>query len=203
MFLVPKAYRDDKELERTEKRFADEFAAAQKFSDPAERLEATLRVKDGIDRYRRYMNSECDRRTGLIEVAILLPELFGSIVGGVLVTAAINPVLGIGLLVGGLAGGLYSLLSGKLQEKLEQSVDDQLGYHRRRIGDVSVAALKDVRQLLETRNVDIAASAKFGSIYDNFPEVRDSFIKTFNQTVARSQLRAPPSSGPVQPKFAL
>jgi hypothetical protein len=206
MFLIPKRYRDEKALEDTARSFADDLAAAQKLTDPADRIQAMLSLKSSTQWYRNNMYHECQSRISGFEFGIMMPAIIGCVVGGVAL-ASVAPVVGLTVLLGGIFGGGYTLVTDKLGDKLGEFVFDELNYHRKTVYDLEDKAAKDIKELLATKTNEIAASAKFDSIFDTYPEVRNSFIKSFNKAVARKELPAPqvpqPQSDPGQPKFAL
>ncbi len=199
MFLVPKNYRNEKKLEDTARGFAGDLATAQKLTDPAERLDAMLRIEDSTRRYNDWLRYECRSRAANIEMGVMLPEMIGSILGGGILAATVAPVIGLPLLVIGGTVGFYTLVTGRMRDAVEQSIFDELGYHQKKVYEVNRAAAKDAKELLNSRTAEIAASAKFDSIYDTFPEVRDTFNKAVSKTVARKALAAAPAPGPAGP----
>lgn len=200
--LIPKEFRDQAALDKTTQDFAQKVEAAAAIADPAGRLLAALEAQQGLDRHAKYVGYKLRSKSDAAGGLIFGVSNIGGLALGMLVASTLSPVVGLCLFLGGFVLGTGNLMGGWSDAAMERFFYRRLHEHIGKLQDADTKAADIIKSTLEANTTAIAASQKFGQIYDSFPEIRDHFIKTFNQAAARGELPAPPPPAP-NPKTGL
>ena len=196
MKFAPRKFRDNDALRKTADGFAEQLSAAEKITDPAERLEALLMLNNDVQDHAGKMFRAIINRSVNFDMTAFLGTAGGSIAGGIALISLVNPAVGAIVLIGGILGSAGMMVKGGVGKWISKRAERELEDHCKSLNETLTTTGKDIETILTTQSNAVAASEKFGSLYDRFPEIRDSFIKTFNQAFARGQL--PPA--PQEPK---
>ena len=189
MKFLPKKYRNPEALAAQAAAFSERLATVEKIEQPADRLEALMELRVDVSDHVLQMGRDFGRRVGNFEMAGFLGAFATFIGGGVALAVVVTPFVGVPVAIAGLAGLLSEDAWDPAGKMLRRMMKDISG-HVDAINAVLGKASDDVDDLLKNRAPEIAASEKFGSLYDRYPGIRDSFIKTFNQSVARKEVAA-------------
>lgn len=203
MKLTPKKLRNEAELAKVRETLKAELDAAQKINDPAERLEAMLKVRDDAEDNAAKIFVGMINRGSNIEVTGVIGSLFTSIGTGVGLSFIATPAVGFPVMFAMIGGVFYGATKGDLSGKLVDRMQKEMAGHLEVVNEVLVTSSKDIKSLLKTSTNEIAASDKFDSLYDRYPEIRNSFIKAFNKAVALKELPPPQPKNNGGPKLAL
>lgn len=188
MKLMPKEIQDKEVLQSTAAGFEKQLEEAQANSDPADRLKALLDTGRALDSHTEALGRAMVNKINDLDAAAYLTLAIGGTLVGVGVATLLSPAIGAAILITGVAGGFTSLITGAVSKFLVPRFFKQVEGHLERL-DPSIGRVNDlVQQTLKNDGTQIAASDKFGSIYDSYPEIRDHFIKSFNQSAARQEL---------------
>lgn len=188
MKLMPKEIQDKEVLQATAAGFEKQLEEAQGKSDPADRLKALLDTGRALDNHAEDLGRAMGRKISNLEAAAYLGLALGGTLVGAGVATLLSPAIGTAILITGIVGGITSTITGVARKFLEPRFMKQIEGHMERLNP-TVGRVNDlVQQTLKDDGTQIAASDKFGDIYDRYPEVRDHFIKSFNQSAAKQEL---------------
>ncbi len=203
MKFLPKKLRNEDALKKTADGFAGRFASANDIADPADRLEAMLALKGDVSSYAADIYMRMIDRSVSIQVGGLVGALTTSVGGGIALSLVATPLVGIPVMLAGIGGTVFGAFKAADSRAMMNRMEKEMSSHLEALNGLLEKTEADIGETLKTRSNEIAASDKFDSIYDRFPEVRDSFIKTFNKAMARRELPPPPPPGSTGPKLAL
>jgi hypothetical protein len=195
MQLLPKEYRNPETLKQVVQDFHRQFGEAQKLADPADRLTAALDISRAVKSHAKGIGRRLGERGSNLEAAFYLTTAAGGALLGFAITALSAPV-GFTIMAVGIATGMTSVVTGFIPNKMQKLLFTKFNGHMEELASIDTMASKMVDLTLGAKSTEIAASGKFDSVYDNYPEVRDHFIKTFNKAVARAELPAQDPSAP-------
>ncbi|TAL36545.1 MAG: hypothetical protein EPN97_06155 [Alphaproteobacteria bacterium] len=195
MQFLPKEYRNPETLKQALRDFQQQLDAAEKLDAPADRLVAALDVARSIRRHAEGIGERLGERGSNLEAAFYLSTAIGGALLGFAVTALSAPV-GFTIMAVGIATGMTSLVTNFIPNKMQKLFFAKFNGHLEELDSVNEKASQLVDLTLKAKTVEIASSAKFDSVYDNYPEVRDHFIKTFNKAVAKAEVPAQEPSAP-------
>lgn len=198
MQLLPKEYRDPETLKQAVRDFQQKFDDAEKIADPADRLAAALDISRAIKRHAQGIGERLGERGSNLSAAFYLSTAIGGALLGFAVTALSAPV-GFAIMGVGMATGFTSLVTNFIPNRMQKLFFSKFNGHLEELESVNTKASQLVDLTLKTKTTEIAASEKFDSVYDNYPEVRNHFIKTFNKAVAKAEVPAQEPAAPPPP----
>lgn len=205
MQLLPKEYRNPETLKQAVRNLQQELDDAEKIADPAGRLVAALDVERSINHHVSSIGERLGERGSNLAAAFYLSTALGGTVLG-LAVAALSAPIGFTIMGVGIAIGVTSLVTDFFPNKMRSLVSTWFKGHLEELDPVAIKTSQLVDLTLKTKTAEIAASEKFDSVYDDYPEVRDHFIKTFNKAVAKADIPAQEPTTPppaAKPKLAL
>ena len=205
MKFAPKKYRNEAALAKQVDTFKTQFEAAAKIENPADRLEAMLELQTGVFDHLGNIISDFSGRATAYDAASIVGSIVGVVGAGLGLTILATPLVGLPVLVGGIIGLVIGGVKYDVGDKLMDRMQKEISGHMDALKGLLTKSGSDIDDLLKNRSTEIAASEKLDSLYDNYPGIRDSFIKTFNKAVARGEIPAPPKPEPTAPqqKFSL
>ncbi len=187
---MPKSLRDMQALKTGADNRSAALDAALLLEDPAERLDAALVNKHRTKYFMRDINDKISDRADTIRIVTYLGGVLGGIFGGMALVTVAGPVIGIAAGLASVAFGFGSLSTNFVGEHFGALFRKEVKDPLESAWKTFERAEKEIDLTLKTKTAEIAASEKFGSIYDRFPEIRDHFIKNFNQSAARKEVGA-------------
>ena len=188
--FLPKFLRNAQELKDSTDRLSRNLDAAIALADPAERLYGVLNAKSDAKRFSWLVADAIGDRADGLAGGFYMTCTIGGVLAGAAVATTLAPVAGAALMAVGLVVGIGSAVTGSVDSFFRGKFFDKVRDYVSASWDTQTRADKEIRSVLETSSREIAASPAFGKIYDAFPEIRDHFIKTFNQSAARKELDA-------------
>ena len=196
MKFLPRRYQDAAERQRRADEYRDALVKSEQIADPVERLDALLNAKQCADVYAQNMILNCGERA---------KNIAGFAGVGFIVAAAglswaamlATPLLGLAVLCGAAAG--FSKVTGDASEWVDKRMNAELGGHPQDVLGTVLKMRESIGETLKNSSVAIAASEKFGALYDRFPEIRDSFVKSFTFAAARREAATQQPPAPKAP----
>lgn len=205
MQFLPEEYRNPETLKQAVRDFQQQLDVAEKLNDPADRLVTALDVARTIRRHAEGIGERLGERSSNLNAAFYLSTAIGGLLLGAAVAALSAPV-GFTIMVVGIATGMTSLVTNFIPNRMQKLFSSKFNGHLEELDSVLAKTSQLADLTLKTKSTEIAASQKFDSVYDNYPEVRNHFIKTFNKAVARAEMPATDLNTPAlerKPKLAL
>lgn len=205
MQLLPKEYRNPETLKQAVRDFQQQLDAAEKLADPADRLTTALDIARSIDRHVSRIGERLGERGSNLGGAFYLSTTLGGTVLGIAFVAISAPV-SITFACVGMAIGLTSLVTDYFPNKMRNLISTWFKGHLEELDPLAIKTSQLIDLTLKTSSAEIAASDKFDRVCDNYPEVRDRFLKAFNKAVAKAGVPAQELAAPspaAKPKLVL